>query len=126
MVPEEITQLLGCAPTRAEAKGQVIRGSSGRERIARTGGWHLNAPDSEPENLDRQVAWLLGRLTTDVSVWRSLSQRYRVDLFCGLFMHTGDEGLTLSPATLSALGQRSIELGLCLYPPTGQVSDGAT
>src|SRR5262245_37335155 len=58
LVPEEVTRLLGCTPTRAEQKGQVIRTTSGRERTARTGGWHLIAPDSEPEGLDQQVSWL--------------------------------------------------------------------
>jgi hypothetical protein len=126
LIPEEITQLLGCAPTRAEQKGQPIHISSGGERTVRTGGWRLEAPDCEPENLDQQVAWLLDRLTNDLSVWRNLTRQYRVDLFCGLFMYTGDEGLTLSPATLAALGERGVELGLCLYPPIAQGAEGSS
>ena len=125
LIPDEVTKVLGCVPTSAERKGQIIRSSSGRERTARTGGWDLTAPDSKPENLDQQVSWLLDQLTDDLSVWCALAERYRIDLFCGLFMHTSDEGLTLAPKTLVALGVRGIELGLCLYPPLRKDSDGA-
>jgi hypothetical protein len=42
LLPEEITLILGCQPTSANVKGRVIPGKkTGRERISRTGGWHL-------------------------------------------------------------------------------------
>jgi len=35
LIPDEITRLLACAPTRAWSKGNVIRGKrTGRERIS--------------------------------------------------------------------------------------------
>jgi len=43
--------------------------------------------------------------------------RFEVDIFCGLFMGSSNEGLSLSPRTLSALGQCGIELGLDIYGP---------
>jgi hypothetical protein len=40
-----------------------------------------------------------------------------VDLFCALFMNSGDEGLTIDPSTLTALGSRGIPLALyCVAP----------
>lgn len=113
---EEITKLLGCEPTNAGKKGEVILASD-PERTYRTVRWILKAADREPEDLDGQVSWLLDQLSDDLTVWRSLTTRFRVDLFCGLFMNSGDEGLTLAPHTLVALGSRGIPLGLCLYPP---------
>ena len=47
--------------------------------------------------------------------WASLAGRFRMDLFCGLFMAKSSEGLTVSAEALLALGARGIELGLCLY-----------
>jgi hypothetical protein len=38
-------------------------------------------------------------MTDDLSVWRSLTERLRVDLFCGLFMREADEGITVSAKT---------------------------
>lgn len=114
--PQAVTAVLGREPSNAWRKGEVILGSA-PESARRTGSWRLDAPDRQPEDLDGQVSWLLDQLSDDPEIWRSLTARFRVDLFCGLFMNSGDEGLTLAPATLTALGSRGIPLGLCLYPP---------
>jgi hypothetical protein len=116
--PEEITRLLGCAPTMAEIKGQLLRGKSiARERIARTGCWSLEAADRAPDDLNSQIMEIVGQLNPDPHVWASLAERFRMDLFCGLFMAKSGEGFTLSPEALLALGSRRIELGICLYGP---------
>ncbi len=115
--PDEISSLLECEPTYATTKGQIIVSKSGRERVAKSGGWDIDAPSSEPENLDRQVSFILEKLNKDLKVWGKLKFKYKMDLFCGLFMNTSDEGLTISPKTLEELGRRGIELGLCLYAP---------
>src|ERR1041385_8118243 len=116
LVPREISQLLSGQPTFAHSKGEEIRrGKTGRVRIARTGQWHLEAERREPADVDGQVDEILSQLTSDLDVWASLTSRYEVDLFCGWFMDGPDEGITLSPATLSALGARGIELAVCLY-----------
>ena len=109
--------MLGASPTKAQRKGEAIPVKAG-ERIAIGGSWHLEAAAAEPENLDAQVSELLGKLTENLQVWRSLGARYRVDLFCGWFMNEGDEGVCISPITLRALGERSIELGICVYAPS--------
>jgi hypothetical protein len=48
----------------------------------------------------------------------SLSRSFRIDLFCGLFMARANEGLSLSPATLVALGRREIELSFDICEAT--------
>lgn len=117
--PTEITAALGCEPTEGQRKGDVMVGrNTGIERIAKFGMWRLKASDREPEGLDGQIAELLGRLTPSLDVWKSIGARYRLDLFCGLFMQLTNEGLTLSPGSLAALGERGIELGLDIYSPT--------
>ena len=118
LIPDDISQRLGASPTHAQSKGEVIPiGTSGRSRIARTGLWMLSANDTSPENLDGQVAELLGRLSADLSVWRSLSKQFNIDLFCGWFMGGSNEGIEIAPATLLALGERGIRLGIDLYAP---------
>jgi hypothetical protein len=117
LVPEEVSSLLGAPPTRAERKGEAIPTKTG-ERIAKTGGWRLEAMATEPENLDAQVSELLSLLTSDLEVWHTLRERYRLDLFCGWFMNESNEGVSISPSTLLALGQRGIELGLDIYAPS--------
>jgi hypothetical protein len=114
--PKELTLLLGCEPSGAERKGQEIVGrSTGKVRVAKTGSWRLSATKREPGNLDAQIEEILSKLSSDLSVWRMISERYRVDLFCGLFLNGENEGLTISSKSLSDLGNRGIELGFDIY-----------
>jgi hypothetical protein len=114
--PADVTRALGCDPTSAQVKGQELVGAkTGRVRIARIGMWRLEARDQQPGNLNAQIQEILGRLTHDLSVWRDIASRHSIDLFCGLFMLNGNEGLSISPDSMSALGSRGIELGLDIY-----------
>lgn len=125
--PAEITDLLALPPTNAQRKGdEFVAPRTGRVRIAKSGMWSLEAADCEPENLDGQVQELLSKTSQDLSVWQKLSARYRIDLFCGLFMAEWNEGLSLSPRTLAALAKRGIEIGFDIYGPLDENCDKAS
>ena len=114
--PAEITRLLGCAPDAAQTRGEEIAGRNiSSVRIARMGMWQLSVTDREPEDLNAQIRDLLSKLTDDLAMWTSIAERYRVDLFCGLFIREGNEGLSITSESLAALGLRRIELGLDIY-----------
>jgi hypothetical protein len=116
LVPEEISRLLGSDPTHSQIKGEIIVGpKTGKESVAKSGFWLLGASDCEPENINGQVEAILGMLTDDLNVWTKIGQEFEIDLFCGLFLGSSNEGLSISPKTLTALGQRSIELALDIY-----------
>jgi hypothetical protein len=118
LVPDEISKLLGAAPTYFRIKGETWRDEkTGREYVAKAGQWYLDAADRQPEDLDGQVAEILGKLTKNLDVWRTICRTYKVDLFCGWFMQGGDEGVSISPGTMAALAERGIELGVCIYGP---------
>jgi hypothetical protein len=117
--PTEVTRLLGAEPSWGQVKGQQLPSKSGT-RVARIGMWSLEATPMEPEDLNSQVAELLGRLTSDLEVWKSLGDRFEIDLFCGWFMEGSNEGVSISPETLIALGEREIELGIDLYAPSAE------
>ncbi|HEY4417048.1 MAG TPA: DUF4279 domain-containing protein [Verrucomicrobiae bacterium] len=118
LVPDEITALLGVPPTSSHIKGQllVVSQKLGTTKIAKTGFWILDATKRKPENMNGQIHELLSPMTGDLAVWQSIIKKYRVDLFCGLFLGDSDGGMTLSPQSLKALGERGIELALCVYP----------
>jgi len=107
--------MLGIAPTGSRQKGDEILGRSGHMRVARTGMWWLEAQTREPEDLSGQIDEILGKLTKDSDVWAELRRSFSVDLFCGLFMGSGNDGISLSPEHLKALGERGIELALDIY-----------
>ena len=119
LVPDEVTALLGTTPTVAVVKGEtgkhIVGPKVGDVRVARSGMWTLESSDRKPEDLNSQIHEILSRMTDDISVWQRLTKRFRVDLFCGLWLTGSEGGLTLSPQTLAAVGARGIELGLCIY-----------
>ena len=51
-------------------------------------------------------------MSQDLTAWTDLSRRYRGDLFCGLFLADGNEGITLSVDTMRAISERCLELDL--------------
>src|SRR5258708_784479 len=115
LVPDQVSSQLGCPPTASHQKGDTIGAGERAESITRTGRWSLRSTDHEPESLDAQIVEILSKVTNDMEVWGSLVSRYRVDLFCGLFMASENDGLTLSSSSLTALGQRGIKLSLDIY-----------
>jgi Domain of unknown function (DUF4279) len=119
LLPDEITALVGTPPTRAVVKGEtgkhIVGPKVGDVRVARSGMWTLDASDREPEDMNSQIHEVFSRMTDDLSVWQSITKRFRVELFCGLWLAGSESGMMLSPQSLAALGERGIELGLCIY-----------
>lgn len=117
--PEEITARLGRSCTRCARKGEVtISKDTGNQRVEKTGSWLLLVSDQKPENLDLQISEVLTHLTDDLEVWRELTEKYQANVFCGMFMATGNDGLSLSAATLQSLGERGLEIWLDVYDHT--------
>jgi len=115
LVPEEVSALLKCEPTHSYRKGQLRQAPN---YYAKTGSWFLEAADAEPGDIGAQIGDVLARVTSDLGVWRQLSQRFELDIYCGAFMQTTNDGIALSSETLLQLGQRGISLGVELYART--------
>jgi hypothetical protein len=114
--PEEITRLLCCIPTSSQKKGEIIRHrTNGDEHVAPYGKWLLNEDECCPGDLDGQIQRLLARVSADLSVWHNLVSRFRTDLFCGIFVQQWNEGVSLSPEVLAALGSRGIKIDFDIY-----------
>lgn len=119
LVPDKVSRMLGGGPTASQQKGdEMIGQSTGQVRIARTGMWTLRALTREPEDLCGQIDEILGKLTNDLAIWADVRRSFRMDLFCGLFMGSGNDGVSLPPDRLQALGERGIELALDIYDST--------
>jgi hypothetical protein len=95
---DEVARLLGCP--------------SDREKRSH---WTLHAAESEGADLDAQLASILSRLTDDRLVWHAFAEKYRMDLFCGLFLERPNRGVTLSVKSMADLASRKIELGFDIY-----------
>ena len=118
LIPTDITGKLGYEPTRQMIKGEPFSwNANGKPRIAKSGMWRLEAKEREPGDLDSQVSEILGMLTSDLNIWQSLSGKFRMDIFCGVFMEASMEGIGLTADTMLALGQRGIEIDFDIYGP---------
>jgi hypothetical protein len=122
--PAEVTRVLGVEPDFSARKGEERRQRAGTV-VQRTGIWtrRLRPAPSADWDLDGVITALLAEFPADPAVWRELGSRYKLDVFCGLFMGSENQGADLSPATLLALGQRGLILDLDVYgPPPGEAA----
>lgn len=115
LAPSEITGLIGKAPNKAKKKGDVFETPNGQSVISRTGSWSIEVDDAIPADVDKQVIELLENTIQNTEVWHGLSKRFRVEIFCGLFLEDGNQGLNISTETLMILGLRGIALELDIY-----------
>jgi Domain of unknown function (DUF4279) len=115
--PDEITHILGAAPSFSYRNGDLI--SPGRSEAKRKCGmWLLESAEAEPEDYHAQIAAILSKLTRDLKVWHRLADKYQVDFYCGFFMDTTNQGFTLSLQTMTTLAERRIEIGFEVYTPS--------
>jgi hypothetical protein len=112
--PEVVSSMLGAQPTSACRKDDIFRGKVS-ERVERTGRWLLNMPEKPGESFEPQIEDLLGRLTQDLAVWRELTEKYKADIFCGVWLRNWNRGMGLSPTLMHRLAERGLELGLDIY-----------
>lgn len=115
--PEEITLSLGAAPTVGVKKGGVWITSGGVEKVSKTGSWRLSMPRYSPGELDQQVGDLFKLLSADMAIWADFATRFDGDIFVGLFLNEGNEGVEFRPETLAAIGIRGLRLDLDIYGP---------
>ncbi len=116
--PDQVTRLLGAAPTASARKGDAgSPSSSDRRAVARTGSWRLTSAERSPGDLSGHLRELFSKTTDDLAIWRDLSRRYSCDVFCGLFMGQGHEGEELDAELMAMLGARGLRLALDIYGP---------
>jgi hypothetical protein len=114
LVPDDVTHRLGCQPTEARHKGDVIP-SKQYHRPASTGSWRLEGSLPGTAEIDEQVEALLLTVTSDLSVWKNLSTEFEVDIFCGVFLNESNRGFCLSPRVMQLMSERGIVIGFDIY-----------
>lgn len=119
LVPADVTRLLGCEPTHAQCKGDVIPDRR-YHRVARTGSWCLHGSLPEKTDLEEQVTDLLSKVTNELATWNSLVKEFNVDIFCGVFLDDWNRGFGLSPQVLKLLSDRGIAIGFDIYSYGGE------
>ena len=111
--PDEVTRVLGLAPTIAERRGDTRRWRTG-SRILRQGSWRF-ATQNSTTDIEQQCIALFDRLTTDLLIWQSLTNRFQADVFCGVFFGRRAGVLNFSPRLHQLLADRNLTLILDMY-----------
>ena len=115
--PPDVTVLLDIEPTSTYRKGDVYRGKkTGFTRVEKTGAWILDR-DYKQRDLECSVKALLHDLPDDLSIWKTLNDRYSVDLYLGLWMKASNEGFELGVETSRMLADRGLRIGFDIYCP---------
>ena len=113
LVPEEVSEFLGCSPTHAHRKGDLPKPSS--RHPFKTGAWILKLRGEAPKDAEELTAALLDQLPETESLWAELASRYRVLLWYGLFMNAWNGGLEFSHKTVERIAKTHAEVGFDIY-----------
>jgi uncharacterized protein DUF4279 len=117
LVPEEVTALLGIEPKLGVRKGEKFLTSRGSEAQAPTGKWIFGGEYRSPPNLDEQIVQLLSALPSDATIWPPLTSRFDCCLSVGAYFNDWTGGITLEPATLGLLSERTLPIDFDMYAP---------
>lgn len=107
--PDSISALLGCPPSSAQRRG---------DPFPKKGRWVLEIDSrncAENDQVDDGIKMLLARLPSDRAVWVSLTSTYAVNIFCGVFLASSNQGFGVSTEALRLLSDRSLEIGFDVY-----------
>ncbi len=121
--PNLVSGILCCEPTSAAKTGDVITTKSGKRRTIKQGYWHLEYGEADSVELEAKVFGLLNKAIADENAWKTATQGCQADLFCGLFLHEGNEGFSLSAELLREVSKRHLTVGFDIYAPSAGESD---
>jgi ribosomal protein L19 len=111
--PDEISRLLGASPTEACRLGDAIP-LRNHTFTAKSGSWSINTERST-RDIEEQLTELFAKLNSNTQVWSSLTNRYRVELFCGVFLSWFGHGFSMSPKLHRLLADRNLEITFDIY-----------
>jgi hypothetical protein len=109
--PDEISRLLGCAPSRAHRRGDARR----RGPPWSTGAWLLSVEGQSPTGPEELVHLLLARLPADDGIWADLRSRFRLRLGFGIFTERWNRGFDLSADAVRRINALGAGLGFDIY-----------
>ena len=112
--PKEISVLLHCQPTGGTRKGSRLENKAGWTE-ALTGVWYLDAGTREGASLADSISSLLSKIDVDASVWRSLAERFKCELFIGVFLRSANQGFSITPDLLRTIVERHLRLAFDVY-----------
>jgi len=120
--PLEISNMLGLIPDKSHNKGDPNTSISKKGKVIHyspfsSGLWSVESKEDKHLNLIHHLRGLLRVLSPLKDKLAELHSRgYRIDMFCGIFIHDGAcPGFDIEADILLLLGELNIDLGICIY-----------
>jgi hypothetical protein len=115
--PDEITRLLGLAPTRSHRRGEFGNGAP------RTGSWIYSMDSAELDEVvgdtrqpaDLVLGRLLDRLPSDPALWAPLVRQYQIRIFFCISFEGYNKGFGLSAQNIQRAAALAVPLEFDLY-----------
>jgi hypothetical protein len=111
--PEEITNLLGRTPSHSRRKGETFVRKSG---AARTGSRILEIDLPYEMTVEDGIPALFAQLTNDLSVWQSLTEKYKAELVCDAIVRGANQGFELPAEVVKLIAARNLTFGVDIFP----------
>ena len=115
--PDEISRLLGSVATDSVRRGELVIRRT-RSFTATTGSWHIST-EQNTDDIEAQILALFERLTSNLSVWNSLTTRFQADIFCGVFLESQGHGFEMTPRLHRLLADRNLLIVFDIYASDG-------
>ena len=109
--PDEVSRLMGCAPTSAHRRGEPRRSGPPWPR----GAWLLSVEGKSPTGPEELVHLLLGRLPTDEAFWSEVRRRFGLQLSFGIFSERWNRGFELSAEAVRRINVLGAGVGVDIY-----------
>lgn len=110
---EQVTALVGCAPSEAHRRGEVV----GKRPPAPVGLWSLEAPTEL--SFEEKLKYLVEQTTSDRAAWTILGASHTVQIRCALFLHSWTEGFDLPAVLVAEIGLRGWAFTMAAYSADG-------
>ena len=114
--PDEISALLGRAPTTCHRAGDPR--PSGMPWPS--GAWLFSVEDRAPVTPDQLVTKVLDGLPVDTAIWQQLHERFALRLGIALFVTGWTQGLELPSSLLVRIGALGLALEITVYMEAGR------
>ena len=111
--PNEVTRLLGPAPTASYRAGDAVSPRLTARR--KMGMWCLDSSLSRTAPLSSHVIELLARLPSDPTIWSEIQRRFSADVYCGVDVKVPNSGMGLTSEAIEALAVRRLSIEFDLY-----------
>ena len=119
--PDEVTQLMGRAPSLSYKAGD--RTSARVATPRKKGMWILNSEADPKKDITEHVAAVLQAVPSEQELWRRLADRFSVDLYCVCEIDGPNSGFELPIDLVREIGSRHLSVQIDIYVVNDDSSD---